>query len=172
MPDGYPDTEHRLVLGLAPDGLEDLDLGWRIWGWRTRPSPHAPVLHIYACTPIGRLAVLLEGPTGVRCFQPDPRLPLAVVMALRAELEAERAYAEACWASDIVLLGWIGVAVVPDTVVITVYRGTENEFTVRVEVEHVTSASLEGYDESAWVVAVVGEHEIPMALGRLLWRSE
>lgn len=160
-----PATEHRVVIGLEGFGPH-----FGLWGWRTTPPPHAPLMHIFACTPGGRLAVVLEGPPGVRCFRPDPRLPLAVVLALKAELEHERAYVEACWASDVTRLGWVEVEVVGDAVEVVVYVGSQSKFVRRVEVPDVVSATWDAGDEQGWLMVEVGDEERRLDLGPLIWR--
>lgn len=140
-----------------------------MWGWRTCPPPHLPLLHIVCAAPYW-LAVILEGPPGVRAFVPDPRLPRRVVEALRAELAVERTYLERCWSADVALLGWLDVDVIEDAVAITVYVGTENEYVVHVEVPGVTYASWDAGDEDAWlVVEVRNEAERRMPLAELIW---
>ena len=161
-----PRTHHRLVLALPGD---DLDLGVCMWGWRTNPPPHLPLLHIVCAGPYW-LAVILEGPPGRRCFQPDPRLPPRVVEALRHELVAERAYAEACWAADLAMLGWLEVDIIEGGVAITVYVGTENEFVVHVEVPGVTWATWDAGEEQAWLVVEVGEDLRRVDLAPLLFK--
>jgi hypothetical protein len=56
-------------------------------------------------------------------------------------------------------------------VVVNVYVGTENEYSVEVELLGVTSATLAAGVEDAWLVAVEGGREVSMRLGPMLWRS-
>lgn len=55
--------------------------------------------------------------------------------------------------------------------VVNVYVGTENEYSVEVELLGVTSATLAAGVEDAWLVAVEGGREVSMRLGPMLWRS-